>query len=87
MHTTKITRTLALAGCAPAGKLSHLYGGLLPVLALLDATLGKLKWGQRACAVLVLCAANDICPIRADFHQATQLRRHERRNPQRDAGT
>jgi len=57
MHTTKITRTLVLAGFAPAGKLSHLYRGLLPVLALLDASLGKLKWGNRASAVLVLCAA------------------------------
>jgi len=60
MHTAKITRTLALAGCAPAGKLSHLYGGLLPVLALLDATLGKLNRGKRAYAVLVLCAATAI---------------------------
>jgi uncharacterized repeat protein (TIGR03803 family) len=60
MHTTKITRMLALAGFAPAGKLSHLYGGLLPVLALLVATLGKLNWGKRAYAVLVLCAATAI---------------------------
>jgi uncharacterized repeat protein (TIGR03803 family) len=60
MHITKITRTLALAGFAPAGKLSHLYGGLLPVLALLDVTLGKLNWGKRAYAVLVLCAATAI---------------------------
>jgi hypothetical protein len=55
MHTTKITRTLALAGFAPAGKLSH-----LPVLALFAATLGKLNWGKRAYAVLVLCAATAI---------------------------
>jgi len=60
MHTTKITRMLALAGFAPAGKLSHLYCGLLPVLALLVATLGKMKWGKRAYAVLVLCAATAI---------------------------
>ena len=57
MHTTKITQTLALAGCAPAGKLSHTYCGLLPVMALLVATLGKLRQGKRACAVLALCAA------------------------------
>jgi len=60
MHTTKITRTLALAGFAPAGKLSHLYGGLLRVLALFATTLGKLNWGKRAYAVLVLCAATAI---------------------------
>jgi uncharacterized repeat protein (TIGR03803 family) len=60
MHTTKITRTLALAGFAPAGKLSHLYRGLLPVLALLVATLGKLNWRKRAYTVLVLCAATAI---------------------------
>jgi uncharacterized repeat protein (TIGR03803 family) len=57
VNTTKITQTLALARLAPAGKLSHLYSGLLPVLALFAATLGKLKWGKRAYAVLVLCAA------------------------------
>jgi len=56
MHTTKITRTLALAGFAPAGKLSHLYCGLLPVLALFAATLSKLNWGKRAYAVFVLGA-------------------------------
>ena len=60
MHTTKITRTLAQAGFAPAGRLSHLYGGLLPALALLVATLGKLNWRKRAYAVLVLCAATAI---------------------------
>jgi uncharacterized repeat protein (TIGR03803 family) len=60
MHITKITRTLALAGFAPAGKLSHLYYGLLPVLALFAATLGKLNWRKRAYAVLVLCAATAI---------------------------
>jgi hypothetical protein len=60
MHTTKITRTLALAGSGPAGKLSHLYCGLLPVLALLVATLGKLNRGKRAYAVLLLCAATAI---------------------------
>jgi uncharacterized repeat protein (TIGR03803 family) len=60
MHTTKITRTLALAGFVPAGKLGHLYGGLLPALALFIATLGKLNWGKRAYAVLVLCAATAI---------------------------
>src|ERR1035438_261463 len=38
MHTTRITRTVALAGFAPAGKLSHTYCGLLPALALLVAT-------------------------------------------------
>jgi uncharacterized repeat protein (TIGR03803 family) len=37
-----------------------LYRDLLPVLALLDATLGKLKLGKRANAVLVLCAATAI---------------------------
>jgi uncharacterized repeat protein (TIGR03803 family) len=60
MHTTKITQTLALAGFAPAGKLSHLYCGLLPVLALLVATLGKPNWRKRAYAVFVLCAATAI---------------------------
>jgi uncharacterized repeat protein (TIGR03803 family) len=60
MHTTRVTRTLALAGFAPAGKLGHLYGGLLPVLALFIATLGKLNWGKRAYAVLALCAATAI---------------------------
>jgi uncharacterized repeat protein (TIGR03803 family) len=60
MHVTKITRTVALAGFAPAGKLSHLYCGLLPVLALFAATLGKLNWRKRAYAVLVLCAATAI---------------------------
>ena len=38
MHTTKITRTLALARFAPAGKPSRTYCGLLPVLALCAAT-------------------------------------------------
>src|ERR1017187_2523695 len=38
MHTTSITRTLTLAGFAPAGKLSHAYCGLLLVLAPLVAT-------------------------------------------------
>jgi len=60
MHTTKITRTLALAGFVPAGKLGHLYCGLLPVLALFFARLGKLTWGKKAYAVLVLCAATAI---------------------------
>jgi hypothetical protein len=60
MHTTKITRTLVLAGFAPAGKLSDTYCGLLPALALFVATLGKLNWGKRAYAVLVLCAATAI---------------------------
>jgi uncharacterized repeat protein (TIGR03803 family) len=60
MQTTSITRTLALAGFAPAGKLSHLYCGLLPVLALFVATLSKLNWRKRACAVLVLCVATAI---------------------------
>ena len=45
MHTTSITRTLTLAGFAPAGKLSHAYCGLLPVLALLVATSA---WSQTA---------------------------------------
>jgi probable HAF family extracellular repeat protein len=45
MHTTSINRTLALAGLAPAGKLSPTYGGLLPVLALFGATAA---WGQTA---------------------------------------
>jgi uncharacterized repeat protein (TIGR03803 family) len=60
MQTTKITQTLALAGFAPAGKLGHMYCGLLPVLALFADTLGKLNWGKRAYAVLVLCAATAI---------------------------
>jgi probable HAF family extracellular repeat protein len=34
MHRTKIARTIALAGVALAGKLSHACCGLLPVLAL-----------------------------------------------------
>jgi uncharacterized repeat protein (TIGR03803 family) len=37
-----------------------LYGGLLPALALFAATLGKLNWGKRAYAVLVLCAATAV---------------------------
>src|ERR1017187_609644 len=45
MHTTSITRTLTLARFAPAGKLSHAYCGLLPVLALLVATSA---WSQTA---------------------------------------
>jgi len=60
MHTTKITQTLALAGFTPAGKLSHLYCSLLSVLALFVAALGKLNWGKRAYAVLVLYAATAI---------------------------
>jgi hypothetical protein len=60
MHTTKITRTLALAGFAPAGKLTHLYCGLLPALALLVATLSKLNREKRAYAVLLLCTAMGI---------------------------
>jgi probable HAF family extracellular repeat protein len=45
MHIRKMTRTLALAGFAPAGKLSHAYCGLLPVLALCAATAA---WSQTA---------------------------------------
>jgi uncharacterized membrane protein len=43
MIQTKITRTLTLAGLVPAGKLSYLYGSLLPVLALCLATAA---WSQ-----------------------------------------
>lgn len=43
MYATSINGTLTLAGFAPAGKLSHAYCGLLPVLALLVATPG---WSQ-----------------------------------------
>src|SRR5580700_8812533 len=43
MHITRVTRMLALAGCALAGKLGHLYGGLLPVLALCA---GAAAWSQ-----------------------------------------
>jgi uncharacterized repeat protein (TIGR03803 family) len=38
MHTTKITRTLTLAGFTPAGKPSRTYCGLLSMLALFIAT-------------------------------------------------
>jgi uncharacterized repeat protein (TIGR03803 family) len=38
MHTTRITRALALAGFAPAGKPSRTYSGLPSVLALFIAT-------------------------------------------------
>jgi uncharacterized repeat protein (TIGR03803 family) len=38
MDTTRVTRMLTPAGFAPAGKLGHLYGGLLPVLALCGVT-------------------------------------------------
>jgi uncharacterized membrane protein len=43
MVTTKVTRTLALAGLVPAGKPSHACRGLLPVLALCVATAA---WSQ-----------------------------------------
>ena len=43
MIQTKITRTLTLAGVVPAGKLSHSYRSLLPVLALCVATAA---WSQ-----------------------------------------
>ncbi len=43
MTQTKITRTLALAGFVPAGKLSRSYRSLLPVLALSVATAA---WSQ-----------------------------------------
>ena len=43
MTRTKITRTLALTGLVPAGKLSNLYSGLLPVLALCAA---GVAWSQ-----------------------------------------
>jgi len=43
MIQTKVTRTLASAGLAPAGKLSHSYHSLLPVLALCLATAA---WSQ-----------------------------------------
>ena len=60
MHTTKITRTLALAGFGSAGKLSHTYCCLLLALVLFVATSGKLNWGKRALTVFVLCAATAI---------------------------
>jgi len=60
MHTTKITRTLALAGFGSAGKLSHTYCCLLLALVLFVATLGKLSRGQRALTVLVLWAATAV---------------------------
>jgi probable HAF family extracellular repeat protein len=43
MIPTKVTRTLALAGFTPAGKLSHSYHSLLPVLAL---SLATAAWSQ-----------------------------------------
>src|ERR1039457_1950030 len=43
MNATKVTRTLALAGVVPAGKLGCSYGVLLPVLALCVATAA---WSQ-----------------------------------------
>ena len=43
MIRTRVTRTLALAGLVPAGKLSHLNRSLLPVLALCLATAA---WSQ-----------------------------------------
>ena len=43
MIRTKSTQTLALAGFVPAGKLSHSYGSLLPVLALCVASTA---WSQ-----------------------------------------
>jgi probable HAF family extracellular repeat protein len=43
MIQTKVTRTLALAGFVPAGKLSHSYCSLLPALALCLATAA---WSQ-----------------------------------------
>jgi hypothetical protein len=45
MIRTKVTRTLALAGFIPAGKLSYAYRGLLPVLALCAA---MAAWSQTA---------------------------------------
>ena len=43
MSPTKVTRTLTLAGFVPAGKLSHSYRSLLPLLALCLATAA---WSQ-----------------------------------------
>ncbi len=43
MTQTKLTRTLTLAGFVPAGKLSHLYLGLLPMWVLCLATAA---WSQ-----------------------------------------
>jgi len=47
MRVTSINRTFALAGLAPAGRLSHRYCRLLPVLALSIATPA---WSQTALA-------------------------------------
>jgi uncharacterized repeat protein (TIGR03803 family) len=81
MHTTKITQTLALAGFAPAGKLSHLYCGLLPVLALFVARLGKLSRGKRAYAVLVLCAATAIALPAQTFTRLSSFDSTDGANP------
>src|ERR1700722_9934420 len=43
MIRTKVTRTLALTGLVPAGKLGHSYGALLAVVALCMATAA---WSQ-----------------------------------------
>jgi len=63
MHTTSIHRTLTLAELAPGGKLSNTYCGLLPLLDLSVATLGKLDGGKRVGAVLALCAATALTAL------------------------
>jgi hypothetical protein len=55
MFLTKVAETLRLAGFAPAGKLNHVYCSLQRSLQMLVAALGRLNWGKRAWAVLVLC--------------------------------
>ena len=46
MHKTRINRMFTLAGVAPAGKLTHTYCGLPPLLDLFVATMGKLNAGR-----------------------------------------
>jgi len=62
MIQTKVTQTLALAGFVPAGKLSHSYRSLLPLLALCLATTA---WGQRGSRVppTVLSGDQQLTPV------------------------
>jgi uncharacterized repeat protein (TIGR03803 family) len=60
MQTTCTKQPLALVGFAPSGKPNHTYCDLKPPLQMLAAALGKLSWGKRAWAVLVLWAITTI---------------------------
>ena len=68
MIQTKVTRMLALAGFAPAGKPGYaipqeLFGYIrrrASMKRIVDGFLGKLNRGKRAYAIFVVCAATAI---------------------------